>query len=86
MLSMTNQNDSFSDKIKQLQYKACPAIRGPHGKVFTMNLDLKVLVAEGGVETFVLYKLLSTQCPKYLSDIAPYSESFYDTRKKQTFF
>ena len=28
MLSMTNQNDSFSDKIEQLQYKACPAITG----------------------------------------------------------
>ena len=51
-----------------------------------MSLDLKVLVAEGGVENFVLYKLLSTQCPKYLFDIVPYSESFYDTRKKQTFF
>ena len=30
-----------------------------------------------------IYKLLSTQCPKYLSDIIPSSKSFYDTRKKQ---
>ena len=28
-------------------------------------------------------KLLSTQCPKYLFDIRPSSESFYDTPKKQ---
>ena len=55
-------------------------------KSLQKNLDLKVLVAQGGVENFVLYKLLSTQCPKYLSDIVPYSESFYDTHKKQTFF
>ena len=27
---------------------------GPHVNVFTMNLDLKVLVAGGGVESFVL--------------------------------
>ena len=30
-----------------------------------------------------IYKLLSTQCPKYLFDIIPSSERFYDTRKKQ---
>ena len=51
-------NDLFSDKIGQLQYKAClaitGAIQGPHGNVFTMSLDLKVLVAEGGAENFVL--------------------------------
>ena len=29
------------------------------------------------------YKLLSTQCSKYLFDIIPSSESFSDTRKKQ---
>ena len=28
--------------------------RGPHGNVFTMSLDLKVLRAEGGGENFVL--------------------------------
>ena len=30
-----------------------------------------------------IYKLLSTQCPKYLFDIIPSNECFYDTRKKQ---
>ena len=30
-----------------------------------------------------IYKLLSTQCPKYLFDIIPSSVSFYDARKKQ---
>ena len=30
-----------------------------------------------------IYKLLSTQCPKYIFDITPSSERFYDTRKKQ---
>ena len=29
------------------------------------------------------YKLLSTQCPKYLFDIIPSSERFYDIRNKQ---
>ena len=48
-----------------------------------MRLGLKVLVAEGGAENYSIYKLLSTQCPKYLSDIIPSSEWFYDTRKKQ---
>ena len=48
-----------------------------------MSLGLKVLVAEGGAENYSIYKLLSTQCPKYLSDIIPSSERFYDTRKKQ---
>ena len=48
-------NYSFSDKIKQLQYKACLAITGAvQGNVFTMSLNLKVLVAEDGVENFVL--------------------------------
>ena len=30
-----------------------------------------------------IYKLLSTQSPKYLLNIIPSSERFYDTRKKQ---
>ena len=30
-----------------------------------------------------IYKLLSTQCPKYLFDIIPSSKSFYHTQKKQ---
>ena len=33
-----------------------------------------------------IYKLLSTQCPLYLSDTIPSSERFYDTRKKQRSF
>ena len=44
--------DSFSDKIQQLQYKAYLTIA--HVNIFTMSLDLKVLVAGGGVENFVL--------------------------------
>ena len=51
-------NDSFIDKIEQLQYKTClvitGAIRGPHVNVFTMSLDFKVLIAGGGEESFVL--------------------------------
>ena len=70
MLSMTNQNDSFSGQIEQLQYKACRAItgaiQGTSRESLYNELGLKVLVAEDGVENFVLYKLLSTQCPKYL--------------------
>ena len=52
-----------------------------------MSFDLKILIAEGDAENFVLtitnYKLLSTQCPKYLFDIIPSSESFYDTSMKR---
>ena len=33
-----------------------------------------------------IYKLLSTQCPKYLFDIIPSSERFYDALKKQRYF
>ena len=36
-----------------------------------------------GWKLCAIYKLLSTQSPKYLFDIIPSSESFYDTRKKQ---
>ena len=49
--------------------------------VFTTSLDLKVLVAGGGEEN--IYKLSSTQCRKYLFDIIPSSESFYDIRKRE---
>ena len=84
-------NDSFSDKIEQLQYKASLAIIGAiHGT------SRECLYNELGLESlnnrmwygklWAIYKLLSTQCPKYLFDIIPPSESFYDTRKKQTFF
>ena len=51
-------NDSFSDKIEQLQYKACLAITGTipgtSRECLYNDLDLKVLVAEGGAEKFVL--------------------------------
>ena len=33
-----------------------------------------------------IYKLLSTQCPKYFFNIIPSSERFHDTRKKQRSF
>ena len=54
-----SNNDSFTDKIEQLQYRALlhflqELFRGPHLNVFTMSLDLKVLVARGGAESFVV--------------------------------
>ena len=54
-----SNNDSFTNKIQQLQYRALlhflqELFRGPHLNVFTISLDLKVLVARGGVESFVL--------------------------------
>ena len=58
---------------------------GPYGNVFTMSLDLKVLVAEGGAENFVRsinycqLNALSTFSILY----HPSSERFSDTRKKQ---
>ena len=81
-------NDSFSDKIEQLQYKACLAITGA-----IQGTSRECLYNELGLESLssrrwcrklcAIYKLLSTQCPNYLFDIISSSESFYDTRKKQ---
>ena len=72
-------NDSFSDKIEQLQYKACLAITGA-----IQGTSRECLYNELGLESLssrrwcrklcAIYKLLSTQCHKYLSDIIPSSE------------
>ena len=85
-------NDSFTDKIEQLQYKTCLAITGA-----IQRTSSEYLYYELGLESFssrrccrklfAIYKLLSTQfLPKYLFDIVPSSESFYDARKKQKLF
>ena len=81
-------NDSFSDKIEQLQYKACLAITGA-----IQGASRECLYNELGLETLIsrrwcrkrcaIYKLLSNQCLKYRFDIIPSSESFYDTHKEQ---
>ena len=81
-------NDSVSDKIEQLQYKACLAITRT-----IQRTSRECLYHEIGLESLSsrrwcrklcsIFKLLSTQCPKYLFDIIPSSERFYDTRKKQ---
>ena len=81
-------NDSFTDKIEQLQYKACLAIiravQGTSRKCLYNKLRLESLSSRRWCRKLcTIYKLLSTQCPKYLFDIIPSSESFYDTRKKQ---
>ena len=81
-------NDSFTDKIEQLQYKAClaiiRAIQGTSRKCLYNKLRLKSLSSRRWCRKLcTIYKLLSTQCPKYLFDIIPSSENFYDTRKKQ---
>ena len=80
-------NDFFSDKIELLQYKACLAITGT-----IQGTSRECLYNEIGLESLssrrwcrklcAIYKLLSTQCPKYLFDIIPSSEKFYDARKK----
>ena len=77
-------NDSFTDKMEQLQYKACLVITGA-----IQGTSRECLYNELGLESlssrkWYIYKLMSTQCPKFLFDILPSSESFYDTRK--TFF
>ena len=84
-------NDSFTDKIEQLQYKACLAITGA-----IQGTSRECLYNELGLESLssrrwcrklcAIYKLSSTQCSKYLFDIIPSNESYYNTRKKQTFF
>ena len=81
-------NDSFSDKIEQLQYEACLAITGT-----IQGTSRECLYNEFGLESLssrrwcreicAIYNILSTQCPKYLFDITPSSERFYDTRKRQ---
>ena len=81
-------NDSFSDKIEQLQYKAClaitGAIQGTSLECLYNELELESLSSRRWCRKLcAIYKLLSTQCPKYLFNIIPSSERFYDTRKKQ---
>ena len=81
-------NDSFSNKIEQLQYKTSLAITGA-----IQGISRECLYNELGRESLssrrwcrklcVIYNLLSTQCPKYLFDIIPSSERFYDIHKKQ---
>ena len=84
-------NDSFSDKIEQLQYKAyltiAAAIQGTSRECLYNELGLESVSSRRWCRKLcALYKLLSTQCPKYLFDIIPSSESFYGTRKKQRSF
>ena len=67
-------NDLFSDMIEQLQYKACLAIAGA-----IQGTSQECLYNELGLESLssrrwcrklcAIYKLLSTQCPKYLFNI-----------------
>ena len=84
-------NDQFTDKTEQLQYKTCLAIIGA-----IQGTLHNCLYNEIGIESLssarwcrklcAIYKLLSTQCPKYVLDIIPSSKSFYDTREKQKLF
>ena len=81
-------NDLFSDKIEQLQYKTCLAIKGAiqgTSREYLYNeLRLESLSSRRWCRKLcTIYKLLSTQCPKYLFSIIPSNERFYDTRKKQ---
>ena len=81
-------NDLFSDKIEQLQYKTYLAIKGAiqgtSRECLYNELRLESLSSRRWCRKLcTIYKLLSTQCPKYLFSIIPASERFYDTRKKQ---
>ena len=81
-------NDSFTDKIEQLQYKGClaitGAIQGTLRECLYNELGLESLSSRRWCRKLsAIYKLLSTQCPKYLFDIIPSSENFFDTSKKQ---
>ena len=83
MLSMINQI--------MIQYKACLAITGViHGasREFLYNeLGLESLSSRRWCRKLcAIYKSLSTQFPKYLFDITPSNENFYDTSKKQILF
>ena len=81
-------NDSFTDKIEQLRYKACVvitrAIQGTSLKCLYNELELESVSSRKWCRNLcAIYKLLPTQCRKCLFDILPSSENFYDTRKKQ---
>ena len=80
--------DLFSDKIEQLQNKAClaitRAIQGTSRECLYNELGFESLSSKWWCRKLCgIYKLLSTQCPKYLFGITPPSEGFYGTRKKQ---
>ena len=84
-------NDSFTDKIEQLQYKAylasIKAIQETSRKCLYNKLRRESLSSRRWCRKLcTIYKLLSTQCPKYLFNIIPSSESFYDTRKNRDLF
>ena len=84
-------NDSFSDKIEQLKYKACleitGAIQGTSRECLYNELGLESLSSRRWCrKLYIIYKLLSTQYPKYLFDIIPSSESFYDTPRNRDLF
>ena len=80
-------NDSFTNKIDQLQYKPCQEIQGAMQEISQecrcneLNLG-SLCKREWCRKLCTIFKLLSTQCPKYLCDIMPSTESFYDTHKK----
>ena len=81
-------NDSLTDKIEQLQYKTClaitRAIQGTSRECLYNELGLKSLSSRRRCRKLcAIYKLLPTQCHKYVFDIISSRESFYDTRKKQ---
>ena len=81
-------NDSFTNKIEQLQYKTCLAITGAN-----QGVSRECLYNELGLGSLssrmwcrkqsTIYKLLSTHYPKCLFDIIPSSGSFYVTSKNQ---
>ena len=84
-------HDSFSDKIEPLQYKAyltiAGAIQGTSRECLYNEVGLGSVSSRRWCRKLcAIYKLLSAQCPRYLFDIIPSSESFYGTRKKQRFF
>ena len=69
-------NDLFSDKIEQLQYKACLAIigasQGTSQKCLSNDIKLESLSSKTWCRKIcAIYKQLSTQFPRYLSDIKP---------------
>ena len=81
-------NGSFTDKIEQLQCKAClaiiGAIQGTSRECLYNDLGLESLSSRRWCKKLcAIYTFLSSQCPEYLFDIMPSSESFCNTRMKQ---
>ena len=85
ILSMINRTMSFQQKVESIKYNAAVAITGA-----LRGISKEKLFEVLGLESLqhrrwygklcCFYKILKGQCPKYLFNIIPKSDSPYPTR------